>query len=261
VESVFSPNACIPSHEHVHSFFDLVIEGACTERVGHEARTRTRSTLAFHPAGEVHSSHWSGPEPRCFHIEIPPQLLERVKETSPGFARTALFLGGSPAWLATRLYDEFRYADEVSSLAIEGLVLELLAACARRPTDPRESAPPRWLSRARELLHEHFSTPLALGAVAKSVGVHPAHLARVFRQFHGCSLGDYVRKLRIDFACRRLRSSEAPLVEIALAAGFSDQSHFSNTFRHLMGVSPGAYRKATRSRNPDTTRRSDRTRA
>ncbi len=46
------------------------------------------------------------------------------------------------------------------------------------------------------------------------------HLARTFRRCHGCTVGDYVRRLRMEFACQRLADSEAFLAQIALEAGF-----------------------------------------
>jgi AraC family transcriptional regulator len=70
----------------------------------------------------------------------------------------------------------------------------------------------------------------------------------VFRQEYGCTLGDYLRNLRIGFASRRLATSSAPLAEIALAAGFADQSHFTKAFRRATGMTPVAWRRHFRSR-------------
>jgi AraC family transcriptional regulator len=242
-EAAYSPEVFIPPHEHAAAFFDLVVAGACEEVLSGQARARACSTLAFHPAGEVHSSRWLAPESRCFHIEIPRALLDRVRQHSPALEYPAHFSGGASVWLASRLHDEFQRMDDFSPLAIEGLTLELLAACARPDPGIADRKPPRWLLAACTLLHENFAEHLTLAAIAGSVGIHPAHLARVFRRFHGCTLGDYVRNLRIEYACSRLTSSESSLVEIALAAGFSDQSHFSNAFKRRMGVSPGAFKQ------------------
>jgi AraC family transcriptional regulator len=244
LESVYSPEHSLPPHEHAAAFFDLVVDGTCSEVVGGQRRDRGRSTLAFHPAGEVHSSHWHGPEPRCFHIEIAAALLERVRQYSPILDHPHSFSERAPSLLATRLYHEFRRMDELSPLAIEGLTLELLAETVRLASCIPERKAPGWLLKVRDLLHEKFAEHLTLDEIAESPGVHPAHLARVFRQIHGCTLGDYVRKLRIEFACRLLTTEDTPLVEIALAAGFSDQSHFSKTFRRHMGISPAEFKKS-----------------
>jgi AraC family transcriptional regulator len=127
---------------------------------------------------------------------------------------------------------------------MEGLALELLGELARRRAGGAESRPPRWLRQARALLQERFAEGLTLEEIALAVGVHPAHLASVFRAQHGCTVGDYLRRLRIEFACREIARSDTPLVEIALDAGFANQSHFTRIFKRLTGMTPAAYRRA-----------------
>jgi AraC family transcriptional regulator len=57
-----------------------------------------------------------------------------------------------------------------------------------------------------------------------------------------------VRQRRIQFACGRLTATDAPLADVALAAGFCDQSHFTKAFRRVTGMTPSAYRMAKRER-------------
>jgi AraC family transcriptional regulator len=59
-------------------------------------------------------------------------------------------------------------------------------------------------------------------------------------------VGEYLRRLRIDRAAEQLVWGDLPLAEIAIAAGFSDQSHFSNVFRRRTGISPSAFRREAR---------------
>jgi AraC family transcriptional regulator len=56
------------------------------------------------------------------------------------------------------------------------------------------------------------------------------------------SVGTYLRRLRLDWCADRLVTTKIPLAEIALRAGFADQSHFTRTFRRYTGVTPRAYR-------------------
>jgi AraC family transcriptional regulator len=74
-------------------------------------------------------------------------------------------------------------------------------------------------------------------------GVHPADLARNFRRFYGSSAGEYVRRVRVEAARRLIRESDELLVNIALACGFSSQSHLCTTFRRVTGFTPGSYRQ------------------
>src|SRR5262249_21129048 len=97
-------------------------------------------------------------------------------------------------------YREFQHREEGASLAMEGLVLELLAYASSRSDGIRERRAPPWLIRAREFLHECFTERFALEKIAGAIGVHPVHLCRAFRQHHGCTPGDYVRQLRVGFA-------------------------------------------------------------
>jgi AraC family transcriptional regulator len=162
--------------------------------------------------------------------------------------RSAEFNQGVSVWLAKRLYNEFYRADGASGLAMEGLTLELMAEVSRRQVTTPESALPRWLEQAREFLHAHFSDEMTLESIARTVRTHPVHLARVFRRHYGCTVGEYVRRLRVEAACRELSSTDAPLPQIALAAGFYDQSHFSRTFKKIVGLTPTAYRASFRPR-------------
>lgn len=158
------------------------------------------------------------------------------------------FTGGRLAQLATKIYQEFCHSDDVSPMIIEGLTLEILGEATRSAKRIRQNSFPRWLIQAREFLNERFRDNLSLAALAAEVGVHETHLAREFRRFYDCTVGEYVRRLRIDYACRRLSDSNLSLTEIALAAGFFDQSHFARNFKSQTGITPHEYRKIRYSR-------------
>jgi AraC family transcriptional regulator len=79
--------------------------------------------------------------------------------------------------------------------------------------------------------------------VAQEIDVHPVHLARVFRDYWGCSPGELIRWRRLDRAADLLRRSRLSGAEIAAEVGFVDQSHLIRAFRATYGVSPGEYRK------------------
>jgi AraC family transcriptional regulator len=71
--------------------------------------------------------------------------------------------------------------------------------------------------------------------------VHSVHLARQFKRTFGWTVGDYVRRLRVEFVCQQLETGK-PLAELALRAGFSDQSHLTRIFKRFTGQTPGEYR-------------------
>jgi AraC family transcriptional regulator len=242
-ESVYAANLDIPLHAHANAFLYFVIEGGYEETCGRETRSGGPSALVFHPAGEPHANRWLDAGGRVFHIDISHSRADAIRGHGPCLDRPADLRGGVAPWLAGRLYREYRHPDGASSLAMEGLVLEILAELARHPLPAEGRRPPPWFRRARELIHDRFAEKLSLGEIAAAVGVHPVHLARAFRRQHGSTPGDYIRTLRVEFACRQLTTSDIPMVQVALSAGFPDQSHFTKAFRRQMQMTPGEFRR------------------
>jgi AraC family transcriptional regulator len=225
----------------------MVLEGGYQENYDARSRECTPDNLVFHPAGELHSERHHDVIVRIFNIEPTAQLLERVREYSSVLDGPQVFEAGPLLQLAARLYAEFRTADAAARLAMEGLALELLAGASRRePTADRTT--PAWLLRARDLLDDRYAESLGLEVIAREVGVHPAHLARTFRRHFHCTAGDYQQRARIGRARQLLAGSDTPVVEIALALGYTDQSHFTAAFKRLTGATPGAFRKASRAK-------------
>jgi AraC family transcriptional regulator len=247
-ESVYDEDLHIPTHGHANAFINLVLEGTYTEICGRRTRTRGPSTLALHPSGEVHADHWYGRGGRVFHIEIHPSRLEQVRACSTILDSPIDFQSGLPIWLATRLYQEHLRNDGISSLVMEGLALEVLSECSRHSTGEPEPKSPHWLKSVQELLQNRFAENLTHEVIAAAAGIHPVHLARVFRQRCKCTVGEYVRRLRVEFAARQLIATDEPPARIAFDAGFSDQSHFTRTFKRQTGMTPAAFRRYCRSR-------------
>lgn len=242
-ESVYPPHAKIARHSHARSYFCVVLEGTYRETYGHRTRDCAPATVVFHPAGEVHSDEFFSRRTRLFDLEVDSSWLERVEEYSGTLDAPGHFQGGPLAWLARRLHKEFYRMDDVSPLAIEGLAIELLAETSRYCKTPLDKEPPNWLKQAKELLREKFAENLRTAFVAESVSVHPVSLCRAFRRFHGCTMGEFVRGLRVEVACTQLSTSPMPLSQIAAATGFTDQSHFCKTFKTYLGTTPDQYRK------------------
>ena len=121
-------------------------------------------------------------------------------------------------------------------------MLELDALSRRGTTCERA---PRWLREVRRSIEMRFDEPLTLSVLADEAGVHPTHLARAFRAQYARTVGEMLRERRIEHAKQQLFCGVAPS-EIALDAGFADQSHFTRVFRRLTGTTPAAYGRANR---------------
>jgi AraC-like DNA-binding protein len=199
--------------------------------------------LIYHPAGELHAQRFDTAV-QLFRIEVDPARLEDRSQNAFCLERPADSRCGLANNLARKLYQEFRAPDAVSHLAIEGLALELIAAIARlsHRLDNNLRRPPLWLRQAHELIKSRFADPLPLSEMARIIGVHPVTLAREFRRYYHSTIGEMVRRERIEFACREILKPDAKLTDVAISAGFYDQSHFAKTFKQIIGVTPGQYR-------------------
>jgi AraC family transcriptional regulator len=101
------------------------------------------------------------------------------------------------------------------------------------------------MRRLVEFIEENLEGDLSLHAMAEEVDISPLYLARAFKAALGQSPHRYVLIRRIERARELLRNTSMPVVDVAMASGFSSQSHLSHWFLRLVGVSPAAYRRST----------------
>lgn len=95
-----------------------------------------------------------------------------------------------------------------------------------------------WLLQVREMIREELDARVTLAGLCRSVGRHPVHLSREFHRHFSCTISEYLRRVRIAKAQSLLALRDLEVAKIALACGFSDQSHFTNEFRRITGLPP-----------------------
>ncbi|HEY8558978.1 MAG TPA: helix-turn-helix transcriptional regulator [Pyrinomonadaceae bacterium] len=237
------------AHSHENARLVLVLRGKFSEVYAGRKRECGAFSTIFRPAREEHSEDYHGRGIVCLSVDLQPVWLERVNHYQVRLGDSSEFRGGALPALITKLAREFESADAASALAIEALILEIAVELARRGNEPDSPASvPSWLSGARDFIHAEYLQNPGIAEIANAAGVHPIHLARVFRRRYDITIADYIRRLRIEEAKRELASTDAPIADIALNTGFPDQSHFSKTFKRLTNTTPAAYRKLMRSR-------------
>jgi len=126
--------------------------------------------------------------------------------------------------------------------------LDSLATLRQRapPSPARGGLPPGAMRRVREHVEAHLSESMDLAELAAIAGLSVYHFARAFKQSAGVTPHHYLVRRRIERAQDMLARSELPLSGIALATGFSDQSHLARHFRQMLGMTPGQFRWSQR---------------
>jgi AraC family transcriptional regulator len=230
----------MPRHEHELAYVTIMLQGDYLEGDRGQLDEVRPFTAVFNPAGATHSTIIGPAGASLFTIELREENLRHLGIALP--RRTTCDRGaGTMLWPGLRLYSAFK-TQTAGALVIEAHVLELLGAIAG--LEAPDKIAPRWFGRVKDRLHEEFRDPLRMGDLAREAGVHPVHLARVFRKMERRTPGEYQQRLQVRAACELLREPEWPLAAIAAECGFADQSHFTRVFRKLAGTSPAQFRRA-----------------
>jgi AraC family transcriptional regulator len=232
-----------PMHYHARPYFWMLVDGDCAERIqGLGERIYSPMVLTYHPRGEVHH-HWAGPRPPSgFGIVLSDELISTTRKAAPIPEEPMVLAGRVFAELADRILDEFQLNDDASTLALEGLTFELIAATSRVSRNRDEPSTPRWLAQAIDLIHARYADNLKFAEIAACVGIHPVHLAAEYRRRFGCTMGDSLRAVRIAAAKKCLRAGNQSVAEIAGDCGFYDESHLCRAFKAATGMTPTQYR-------------------
>ena len=243
----FPADLRLARHVHERAMVTVVLEGRFLERFRGADHDCRRASVLVKPPLEQHDDIFSSDGSRQLILEPDDLESSLMEPCAPLFDRIRCFQDVAVEAVTRRLVWELEHRDDASDLAIEALVLDLLATAVRRrrDSDVVHGAPPPWLERAREMLHDRWDQRLELTEIAGEVGVHPAYLGRLFRRWFGVSIGGYARRVRLDRAAIELARTNAPIAAIALRHGFADQSHFTRLFKRHRGLTPLQHRRAS----------------
>ena len=243
-------SAASSTGRHYHNDANLVftLSGSFIQSMSLQATLLTAHSLMYVPAGEMHATSFGSRGARCFFVGIDAMWIGRrldgakIDGTRPRITAGRSYL--QP--FALKMYEEFRDPDPLSEMIVEGALLELFGRWFREGS-PRHQGAPGWLRSVKILLHDSFRESISLADISQSVGVHPSQIAREFHRAYNVTVGEYIRKLRVDFVAEKLRhpgGRAEDLTDVALQAGFSSHAHMSSIFKRMTGMTPSQYKKA-----------------
>lgn len=238
-----APPAQVPDHVHETAHLVLVLDGPYLTSAECVEPGRN-PLLVYNPPGTAHRDRFESNRGTFFTLSVTDRRIDRLGDDRlPN--RPVGLSSGTAVRLARRLVAACEVWPPRSTARTERLCEDLLAGVAA-DAGSRRLRPPAWLAVARETIVTRFDEPLSVGDLADAAGVHPVHLIRSFRRFFGRTPGGYLRERRLGAASDLLRSTDLPVVEIALRTGFADQSHLTRAFRQEYALPPAAFRRARR---------------
>jgi len=241
----------------VNHLFGVHLEGVNELEVADDGPFRLHRILpgqvSFFPAGSVFSSR-TREAGRFYMVSLTPQFmlnhaLAPEATAPPRFVPQRGILDPMIKALCDRIRDEVNAGHPKGQLYVETLAQALAAHVVRHYAHHRPSEGPttgtltsNQLRRALEFIREHLAENLPLAGIARSAGLSPFHFARRFKQATGLAPHQYLIRERVDRARHLLTHSATPLAEVAHQCGFCDQSHLTNHFRRILGMTPRRFR-------------------
>lgn len=229
-------------HYHETAYFTFILQGQVLEGNKKEIYTCTPSSLLFHHWQEPHYNIKPEGYTRGFHIEIEKQWFEKYDLRDHHLEGSFNISSPEIKLLLYKIFGESKQLDVASILSIECLLLQGLSELNHQQKNIT-SKKPLWVEKLRAILQEESNRNLSLHSLVQTLDIHPVHLSRCFPKYFNCTLGEYIRKVRIEKAISLLPIKKYSLTEIAFECGFADQSHFTRNFKELVGFNPLAYRR------------------
>ena len=228
------------SHSHPWLHLTIVRQGFYSRKLGTRSAIYKAGSLTFLRTNDSHTDSY-GAGSKCLHVVIPSDVEQKLTRDFSAQGASEIPSGVS-ARSSVALQSEFKYPDSRSPMIVEALLLDLVSRHANVIRE-RCSARPRWLGWLLDYLDDTFEQEWSLHNLAAEMGVHPVYLCRTFSEQFDCTLGEYIRKLRMLRAWQLLAIGDGTLAEVASQSGFADQSHFTRLFKKQFGLTPGGYRR------------------
>jgi AraC family transcriptional regulator len=226
-------------HEHTWSYFLMPFAGGYRETKDGVTIDYDPFSIAFHPAGFVHSDEVLAPD-KFFAIELQTEWQARSGHHYDTSAWRFELQHGEAVWLAIQLLQRFLSGELDDVFEVDAIVSEMLGIALRLVDRDRPQR--AWVSDVKRLLREGYASRVSLEELGTRIGIHPASLSRGFRLDEGITISDYLSRVRIQQACRQMTDKNVTLADLAANCGFADQSHLTRVFKSITGSPPGVFR-------------------
>jgi AraC family transcriptional regulator len=114
---------------------------------------------------------------------------------------------------------------------------------AARPSETRGGLLAWQLNRVTAYIEAHLADKITATNLADLINVSVGRLTRAFKISVGVPPFHYIGRRRVELACTMMSTTREPLSQIAIACGLCDQAHLCKVFRHMIGMSPSAWRR------------------
>lgn len=226
-------------HSHTNAHITLFLKGGTSEKRKNSNTAVGPGSLLFYHSNELHLNENTLFPSKNINLEIEEHLLKELQITEAVIEKSVENAALSK-FLILKIFKEFQTGDSFSGDTINMLFTQL--AQANIHADKYEKSP-IWVKNLYELLNDCWNENPNLQDLAKILNLNPITISKHFPKYFGCTLGEYMRRIKINRSLLLMESSTVNLTEIGFQCGFADQSHFIRTFKNQTGFLPKQFQK------------------
>jgi AraC family transcriptional regulator len=225
----------ISEHRHDWTYIGIHTAGRYIEHYDGGEADMCGPSAVLHPAGRPHADQVHAEGLETLTIEFDPAWF-RLHGFTARLDCSRAWSGGPIGTASRRLAALLQSPATDEARAASATAAFMTSAFAAHEVVEA----PGWVSRVRGWALTERNVSAA--DIARRIDLHPAYLAQTYRYATGEGLTETLRRRRVETACSLLRDTRLPLADIAIAAGFCDQSHMNRCFRVVLGRTPKAVR-------------------
>lgn len=229
-------------HYHENAYFTFILQGNVIEGNKKEIYHCSSGNLLFHNWQDPHYNIKPPGHTRGFHIELEKPWLGSLDLNTNNIQGSIKISDVDVKLLMYKIFKETLINDDSSELSIQTLLLDTMGKMLKS-YHSQSIKKPHWVNVLHQVLNDQYLNNLTLEYLSTTVNIHPVHLSREFSKYFNSSLGEYIRKLKIQKSLQLIAQNKLSLTDIAFDSGFADQSHFTRCFKEINGLNPSLYRK------------------
>ncbi len=222
------------SHEDIH--LSLILQGGNLESRKKEDRQVTPGKIMAYNQGEVHRNRFTAFPSKNLNLELENDFfsdnhLSFQQLNSSNTQQIDAYLN------LIKIYKELYIDDLYTQDSIKTSLTSLFTSTSISLYKPT------WVNQLKEIVEDRWNEFISLDELSKTLNVHPVTISKYFKKYYQGSLGDYMRKVKVQRAINYLYHTKMSITQIAYASGFSDHSHMTRVFKLYLGCSPKEIKK------------------
>ena len=225
-------------HSHNNAHITLFLKGGTSEKRKKSNTVVGPGSLLFYHSDELHLNEDTLFPSKNINIEIEENLLKEL-QISEAIIENSIRNTTLTKFLILKIFKESLVADAFSNDTITMLFTQLYSTSHL----DRFEKSPYWVKSLDELLNDSWNTNPSLHDLSQVLNLNPITISKHFPKYFGCTLGEYLRRIKINRSLSLIQSNKNSLTEISLECGFADQSHFIRTFKNQTGFLPKHFQK------------------